>query len=70
MLMLSGILIPVVCLLLCSAGAYFVANAICQRCWKEKIPQSKLIGFTAIFVFVFLTLTCFIIMASNVAFGR
>jgi tryptophan-rich sensory protein len=68
--MFSGILMMVLCLLLCSAGAYFVANAICQRCWKEKIPQSKLIGFAAIFVFVFLTLAILMMMASELVFGR
>jgi len=56
--------------LLCSTGAYFIANTICQTRWKEKIPQSKLIGFTTIFVIVFVTLGIFMAVASMVVFGR
>jgi len=59
-----------ICVLLCSAGAYFVANTICQGRWKEKIPQAKLIGFTAVFVSVFVALGFLILMASTVVFGR
>jgi len=59
-----------VVVLLCSAGAYFIANTICQRRWKEKIPQSKLVGFTTIFVIVFVTLGISMAVASTVVFGR
>jgi len=68
--MFPGLLILLVAVLLCSVGAYFAANAICQRRWKEKIPQSKLIGFTAIFVAVFVALGFAMLAASSVVFGR
>jgi tryptophan-rich sensory protein len=58
------------CVLLCSAGAYFVANTICQRQWKEKIPQAKLIGFAAIFLLTFVALAILLVMASYLVFGR
>ena len=57
-------------MLLIVAGAYMIANSICQRRWKEKIPQSKLIGFTAIFVVCFTALSVLMAMASMMAFGR
>jgi hypothetical protein len=68
--MLPGIILFLFFVLLCSVGAYFIANTICQRRWKEKIPQSKLVGFTTIFVIVFVTLGFFMTVASTVVFGR
>ena len=65
--MLTGTLVTLIGFLLCIGGGYLTANAICQRAWKEKIPQSKLIGFTAIFVTVFVVL---LLIASNTVFGR
>lgn len=56
--------------LLCVSAAYFIANAICQRSWKEKVPQSKLIGFTSVFVVSFALLAFLTMMASMMAFGR
>ncbi|HEV3272237.1 MAG TPA: hypothetical protein VGZ93_08670 [Candidatus Methylacidiphilales bacterium] len=68
--MLPSIIMFLGFVLLCSVGAYSVANAICQRRWKEKIPQPKLVGFTTIFVIVFVTLAIFMAMALNMVFGR
>jgi tryptophan-rich sensory protein len=59
-----------VVVLLCSVGAYFIANSICQWRWKEKIPQSKLVGFATIFVITFVTLAILMTMASTLVFGR
>jgi hypothetical protein len=67
---MTGFILLVIFVLLCSAGAYFIANTICQRRWKEKIPQSKLIGFTAVFVINFVALGFLMAMASTLAFGR
>jgi tryptophan-rich sensory protein len=65
-----GLLILLPFVLVCSVGAYFTANTICQRRWKEKIPQGKLVGFTTVFVIVFVALAIFMAMASTVVFGR
>ena len=68
--MFPDIIMLLILVLLCSVGAYFVASLICQRRWKEKIPQSKLIAFTAIFVITFVTLAVFMTLASTLVFGR
>ena len=68
--MFTSIVVLLFFVLLCSTGAYVIANTICQRRWKEKIPQSKLIGFTTIFVIIFVTLAVFMAIASNMVFGR
>jgi len=68
--MLASLLVLSLFVLLCSAGAYFIANSICQRRWKEKIPQSKLIGFTVLFVIIFITLALLMAEASLLVFGR
>jgi len=65
-----GFILLVIFVLLCSLGAYFIANTICQRRWKEKIPQSKLIGFTTVFVITFVALGFLMSMAATLAFGR
>ncbi len=65
-----GFTLLVIFVLLCSGGAYFIANTICQRRWKEKIPQSKLIGFTSVFVVTFVALGFLMAMAATLAFGR
>ena len=57
-------------LLLSILAAYLITNAICQRCWKEKVPQSKLIGFTIVFVISFSFLAYLLTMATMLAFGR
>jgi hypothetical protein len=67
---MTGFILFAIFVLLCSLGAYFIANTICQRRWKEKIPQSKLIGFTTVFVIIFVALGIFMAMASTLAFGR
>jgi hypothetical protein len=68
--MLPDIILPIIVMLLCIGTGYFVANAICQWQWKEKIPQSKLIAFTAIFVAVVLGISCLMIIAANTLFAR
>jgi tryptophan-rich sensory protein len=68
--MIAAIILLLVVVLLCSAGAYFVANTICQLKWKEKVAQSKLLGFAAIYTMVFVILACLIAVASNFVFGR
>jgi len=68
--MFPGLIMFLVFVLLCSVGAYSIANTICQRRWKEKIPQPKLIGFSTIFVVVFITLAIFLGMATQIVFGR
>jgi len=68
--MLLGTLIPLVFFLLCIFGSYFVANSICQRCWKEKIPQSKLVAFTAMFVGIFFAIASLMLWASSLVFTR
>ncbi len=68
--MLFGLAILLICVLLCSTGAFLVANAICQRWWKERIPQSKLVGFTAVFVAVFVSLGILLSFAAPLVFGR
>jgi len=65
-----GIITFWVAVLLTITGAYFIANAICQRAWKEKIPQSKLIGFTSAFVVSFSLLAFLMSFALMMAFGR
>jgi len=65
-----GLIMLLVFVLLCSLGAYFVSNTICQRRWKEKIPQSKLIGFTSVFVITFVAIGFLLAMASTLTFGR
>jgi len=67
---MTGFILLVISVLLCSLGAYFIANTICQRRWKEKIPQPKLIGFTTVFVTTFVALIIFMAMASAMVFGR
>ncbi len=56
--------------LICSAGGYFIAYTICQNLWVEKVPQSKLVAFTSVFVVTFVTLGFFFVMASTLVFGR
>jgi ABC-type iron transport system FetAB permease component len=69
--MLIGITLVLIGFLLSIGASYLTANAICQRAWKEKIAQSKLIGFTAIFVITLFTLTALIlVVAANIPFGR
>lgn len=68
--MVIGIMVFLVFVLLCSTGAYFIANTICQNRWKEKVPQTKLVGFAAVFVVVFVMLAILMTMASTVVFGR
>lgn len=53
-------------------GAYFIANAIAQRVWKEKIPQKKLIGFLSLYIVSFLVLGALTIFSaiSTYGFGR
>jgi uncharacterized membrane protein YidH (DUF202 family) len=65
-----GILLFWIAVLLIIVGAYSIANSICQKRWKEKIPQSKLIGFTSVFVICFTALAFLMFMASMMAFGR
>ena len=65
-----GLFIFLIFVLICSVGAYAIASTICQNRWKEKIPQSKLIGFTTVFVAVFIALSILLTFASEAVFGR
>ena len=56
--------------LLCGVGAYFTANAVCQRQWKERVPQPKLAAFAAVFLAVFVALAILMLAASSSAFRR
>jgi len=67
---LLGPIISLAVLLLSSVCAFFIANALCQRYWKEKIPQSKLIGFTVVFVGCFSLLFYLMIMAVRIDLGN
>jgi len=54
-------IIPFIALLLAVVGAYAIAIDICQKSWKEKVPQSKLLGFTTVFAISFTLIIYFAI---------